>query len=105
MCITRRQYAKYVLVLINDLLRRGTKILYFVNENFPHNAILCIFERDNIFFAPIGYIIMRVSQTKQKETYSTVLYVKKDSQIYFSLMEHSVVNVGKEEQRHRFKSL
>ena len=42
--------------------------------------------------------------SKKKRTV-TVLYVKKDSQTYFSLMENSVVNVGKEEQRHRFKSL
>lgn len=77
MCIIRRQYAKYILVLINDLLRRGTKILYFVNENFTHNAILCIFERDKIFFVPGGYIIMRVSQTKQKEDVQYCIICKK----------------------------
>ena len=85
MCIIRRQYAKYVLVLINDLLRRGTKILYFVNENFTHNAILCIFERDNIFFVPIGYIIMRVSQTKQKEDVQYCIICKKKTRRHISV--------------------
>jgi hypothetical protein len=37
--------------------------------------------------------------------YITVLYVKKDSQTYFSLMGNSVVNVGREEQRRQFDSL
>ena len=74
MCIIRRQYAKYVLVLINDLLRRGTKILYFV-----------INERDNIFFVPIGYIIMRVSQTKQKEDVQYCIICKKKTRRHISV--------------------
>jgi hypothetical protein len=35
----------------------------------------------------------------------TVLYVKKDSQTFLSLMGNSVVNVGREEQRCQFDSL
>jgi hypothetical protein len=41
----------------------------------------------------------------KKKLYITVLYVKKDSQTYFSLMGNSVVNVGREEQRRQFKIL
>lgn len=43
------------------------KVLFLFNENFTHNVILCIFESDNIIYASMGYIILRVSQTRQKE--------------------------------------
>jgi hypothetical protein len=61
--------------------------------------------RDNIINAPMGYIILRVSQTRQKENAHHCIICKKDSQTYFSLMRNSVVNVGKEEQRCQFDSL
>lgn len=41
----------------------------------------------------------------KKKMHITVLYVKKDSQTYFSLMRNSVVNVGREEQRCQFDLL
>jgi hypothetical protein len=49
----------------------------FVNENFIHNVILCIFERDNIFYAPMSHIILRVSQTRQKENVHYCIICKK----------------------------
>jgi hypothetical protein len=53
------------------------KILFLFNENFTHNVILCIFENDNIINAPMGYIILRVSQTRQKETAHHYIICKK----------------------------
>jgi hypothetical protein len=41
----------------------------------------------------------------KKKMHIIVLYVKKDSQTYFSLMRNSVVNVGREEQRCQFDLL
>jgi hypothetical protein len=81
------------------------KVLFLFNENFTHNVILCIFESDNIINAPMDYIILRVSQTRQKENAHHYIICKKDSQTYFSLMRKSVVNVGREEQRCQFDSL
>lgn len=51
------------------------------------------------------YIILLVSQTRQKENVHYCIICKNDSQTYFSLMGNFVVNVGRKEQRRQFDSL